>query len=505
MKKVFLTLIAILLLGTINVKAEESYNILIDENNNLILTDSANNPIVDDSIAKYENNTLILREGKYFNQIKSKHDFTVTSNNKDVYIKELTTKEGNTYLAVNVDIDKLKVIDDETYYFKIDVGGNLLINNSDISSREDYEIKGYALFIDSKISTTRMIMAREKNEEGYGYKITNSIVKCGPQIYAQIGGIYIKKSEIETSFFYSTGDTYIDNSTINCEYFSKQQNEGIVTIKNSKIHSQRQISIYSDSDSYVVTFQNSEIETGEIYIPKASSTIEGCTINSTSDLYLSKNAIIKNTKATLQGGISKCGTNNGIGTLIIEDSDILGSFCVGRSNDNTSKTTIKNTSIKSNNWSDFHSELLLENCNFDFLYSVYFFKNTLINNSKGNFSDIMIAYDILNISNSNLKITNEESTSEKLFPLYVKNDLKINNSNIVIDNIKNEKKAASIQGNLILDDKIIPIDNQNTKLNLIRLEDDAEDRSTCSICYDANKPIYIYLLMKIIRIVNMFN
>ena len=320
-------------------------------------------------------------------------------------------------------------------------------------------------------------------------------MKCGSQIYTQIGGTYINNSEIETGKVYGTvfsyGNTYIDNSTINCVMFSKQADEGLVTIKNSKIYSQSQISFFSTNDDYAVIFQNSEIESGEIYIPSASSIIEGCTINSTSDLYLSKNAIIKNTKATLQGGISKCGVN-GTGTLIIEDSDILGSFCVGRSNDTTSKTIIKNTSIKSNNWSDFNSELLFENCKFDFPQSVYFFQDTSINNSEGNFSDITIAYDALNISNSNLKITNEKSTSEKLFPLYTKNDLKINNSNIIINNIKNEKKAASIQGNLILDDKIMPIDNQNTKLNLIRLEDDAEDRSTCSICYDANKPIYIF-------------
>ena len=93
MKKVFLLLVTILLLGTINVQAEEEYNIVIDENNNFILTDSSNNQITDNTIAKYEDNTLTLGEGKYFNQIKVKSNATISSNDKEVYIKELTTKE----------------------------------------------------------------------------------------------------------------------------------------------------------------------------------------------------------------------------------------------------------------------------------------------------------------------------------------------------------------------------------------------------------------------------
>ena len=120
MKKYLFFFGVLFFLCIINVHEEESYNILIDENNNFTMTDLSSNPITDSSIAKYENNTLILGEGKYFNQIKSKHDFTMTSNNKGVYIKELTTKEGNTYLPIYVNIDKLKVIDDETYIFKMD-------------------------------------------------------------------------------------------------------------------------------------------------------------------------------------------------------------------------------------------------------------------------------------------------------------------------------------------------------------------------------------------------
>lgn len=99
MKKVFLILFSILLLGTINVNAEEEYNIVVDENNNFTLTDSGNNQITDNTIAKHEENTIILGENKYFNQIKIKCDAIITSNDKEVYIKELKMGESDNYVC----------------------------------------------------------------------------------------------------------------------------------------------------------------------------------------------------------------------------------------------------------------------------------------------------------------------------------------------------------------------------------------------------------------------
>ena len=87
MKKVLTGFITIILLFTItNVYADEAYSILIDENNNFTLKDSSNNPVTDNNIAKYENNALTLGENNTFNEIKTKHDLTITSNDKEVSI-----------------------------------------------------------------------------------------------------------------------------------------------------------------------------------------------------------------------------------------------------------------------------------------------------------------------------------------------------------------------------------------------------------------------------------
>ena len=158
MKKLFTTIIVLLLTLSVNVYAED-YNILVDENNNFTLKDSSNNPVTDNNIAKYENSVLTLGENTTFNEIKSKHDLTITSNNKEVSIKNLTTKEGNTYLPVNVNINKLKVKDDDTYIFQIDVGGNLVINNSNTNSKYDTEVKGFISIENSNVKTTKSIIS----------------------------------------------------------------------------------------------------------------------------------------------------------------------------------------------------------------------------------------------------------------------------------------------------------------------------------------------------------
>ena len=508
MKKVFLTLIAILLLGTINVKAEESYNILIDENNNFTMTDLSSNPITDSSIAKYENNTLILGDGKYFNQIKSKHDFTMTSNNKGVYIKELTTKEGNTYLPINVNIDKLKVIDDETYIFKMDIGGNLLINNSKINSKENYEIKGYLLFTDSKIITTKMIMTRGKNDEGYGYKISNSKVKCGSQIYTQIGGAYINNSEIDTNSLYSREKFYIENSKVNCGYFTKQSGDYDTIIKDSTIRATKASPAQAYFFSGNLTLENSLFEAGSLSVSKGELSVNNSTVNlinpdglnTSGTAYINKSVIVKNSKLSFLGSL-RLTASNVLTSIKIEDSEVvvsdfnLQNCSIEGSEDelrfyvNNSKVTVN----KGRSLSVLHGNTVFENSELDIIEKlIHSYHNLSIINCNGNFSGGVEVDNNLILKKSKLLFSNENSNYEQYSSLAIKNDLSINDSNVIFDNTKNNKKPVLIQGNIILDDKIVLIDQEKAKLKVKKLEDREEETTIYRNFFDDSKPIFSF-------------
>ena len=268
MKKVFLLLVTILLLGTINVQAEEEYNIVIDENNNFILTDSSNNQITDNTIAKYEDNTLTLGEGKYFNQIKVKSNATISSNDKEVYIKELTTKEWNTNVLANVTINNLKVREDDTYICKIIIGGNLIIDDSEINSKSSHSIDGYSYVTNAKIKATSYY-ANKNDSEGYGLKIINSEIETGV-LCPFLSGLYIKDSTLDiSSTLYSYGKVYIDGATIDVGISNTStgsritfqgRNNGEEIIKNSTIKAKNSI----ENSTNDLTIENSIIEIGGI-------------------------------------------------------------------------------------------------------------------------------------------------------------------------------------------------------------------------------------------------
>ena len=50
--------------------------------------------------------------------------------------------------------------------------------------------------------------------------------------------------------------------------------------------------------------------------------------------------------------------------------------------------------------------------------------------------------------------------------LFIENDLNINNSNVTIDHTENNKIVSIIKGNIFLDNKIFPIDNNKTNLKI---------------------------------------
>ena len=469
MKKVFLILFTILLLGTINVKAEEEYNIVIDENNSFTLTDSSNNQITDNTIAKYEDNTLTLGEGKYFNQIKIKNDATITSNDKEVYIKELTTKEDSTYIPANININKLKVNESDTYICTIDIGGNLIVNASEINTKNTHNIKGYTYYINSTINTEYRIETNGSDEDDFGFKIINSVLNKGneksSQLYPQNGGLYIKDSTITGSktTISAHGNLYIESSDIAINYLNQQAATVKTTIKDSKIKSPQQIAIFTTSEDQLVVFENSEIESGEIYIPRAGSIITDCVINSTQDLFLAKNVNIKNTKATIKNAITKRGTATS-GTLTIEDSEILGSLRIGDSDDNPldTKTIIKNSLIISNdNFNNsLHGKTIIENSKIDIQKGIISFGNIEFNNCEGELKgDYLQFKNDVTINSSILKFIREEDQTATA----VLGDLKINNSNVVFKH-DNSNIPVMILGQLLLEDKIVPIDNEKTIL-----------------------------------------
>ena len=426
MKKVFLLLVTILLLGVINVKAEEEYNIVIDENNNFTLTDSSNNQITDTTIAKYEDNTLTLGEGKYFNQIKIKNDTTITSNDKGVYIKELTTKEGNTNVLANVTINNLKVREDDTYICKIIIGGNLIIDDSEINSKSTHSIDGYSYVTNAKIKATSYY-ANKNDSEGYGLKIINSEIETGI-LCPLLSGLYIKDSTLDiSSTLYSYGKVYIDGATIDVGISNTStgtritfqgRNNGEEIIKNSTIKAKNSI----ENSSNDLTIENSIIEIGGIS---------------------PNNSLLKISNSTLK-------VKNGLSYMraIIEDSNLevgyIGfiTYIEGEKylKINNSSLTTSGNAIRTDNIS-----------------------NTEINNSNIIFNNWLKVNGNIEINNTNMKIM----ANKQNYPgLFIENDLNINNSNVTIDHTENNKIVSIIKGNIFLDNKIFPIDNNKTDLKI---------------------------------------
>ena len=503
MKKLFTTIIVLLLTVTVNVFAED-YNILVDENNNFTLKDSSNNQVVDETIAKYENNTLTLGENTTFNEIKTKHDLTITSNNKEVSIKNLTTKEGNTYLPVNVNINKLKVKDDETYYFKIVVGGNLIINNSELNSKEVYDIKGYTYFTDSKITNTKSINLSGKNDEGYGFIITNSTVKSGGQIYPQIGGTYIKDSKIEAYYLYSRGYFYIEESSINCNYFTQQDNTSETYIKNSTIKVNKAEQNYGSANSSgLLTLEDSEFEACSLVLRKKGIKM----INSKLHLVITDGAYdsgalssegnieINNSILNAEKSISLWNEATDYNGIMFNNSEIETGYILTSINQDNNYLVLdaKNSKITlTKNTTIFRGNMRFENCELNFQKYVFAYNSISIINSKGLFTGIIIIDNNLTIKESTLLFNNTTGTSENYAPLVVKKDLIINDSNVVIDNTSNNRKPVFIQGKVVLDDRIIPIDNVKEKLKIKEIEDSTEERATCTTCFINDKPIYAF-------------
>ena len=512
MKKIFTIVIVLLLTVTVNVYAED-YNILVDENNNFTLKDSSNNPVTDNSIAKYENNTLTLGENTTFNEIKTKHDLTITSNNKEVSIKNLTTKEGNTYLPVNVNINKLKVKDDETYYFQIDVGGYLTINNSETNSQKDTEVKGYIDIKDSRIKNIKSINSRDSNDDGYGLIITNSEITSDNQIRPANGGSYLKDSMLNVKYIYSMGNFIIDNCEINTSYLTlNRSGEYKVDIKNSTIHDSGQLYLNATGLDNIMTIENSTIECTSISgespynvagnIPASlelkDSTIviknglsmggELLSIDNT-DLtmgyltYDGKTTIIKKSKINVTTNYvrsnimeitdSKVFIKNYIQgkKLTIENSDVELEFLYGNSNPDQD---IEYNAVITNSKTVVHSFLsgpsdsnfLFKNSDISFEKGVRQIGKMKLVNSTGQMNEGVTINKDLILEDSILKLKNEEEDKTALF---VENDLKIKNSNIIIDNNTIDKVAAIVKNNVVLDDRIVPIDDSKTILKVKEL------------------------------------
>ena len=509
MKKLFTTIIVLLLTVSVNVYAED-YNILVDENNNFTLKDSSNNPVTDNNIAKYENNTLTLGENTTFNEIKVKHNLTITSNDKEVSIKTLTTKEGNNYIASNINLNKLKVKDDDTYIFKMDIGGNLIVNNSELYSKDSWnEIRGFSSFTDSKVIANGSISMYGVNEEEYGYIIINSTVTSGGQIYTSNGGSFIKNSKVESSPLYSNGYFYIEESDILCNYFTQQNSASKTYIKNSTIkvkgaeyYSGQVYFSYPRDGIYLydsLTLENSEFEAGSLYISNGGMVVKDSTIKliKATEFNSSGNASIyggldsKNSKLLLDGELTFSPEIDSFQSNI-EDSEIdVEDFYMYNYQD--LKTYIKKSIITTHGKysSVIHGEITFDSCKLNIINGINAYNNFSIINSTGVIKGMIDAKENMEVKDSIIAFSNETEFIQYA-PLSIKHDLIINNSNIVFDNKKNSNKAVYIQGDVILDDKIIPIDQEKTKLKLIKLEDDTEARTTCRNCYDEDRPIYIY-------------
>ena len=509
MKKVLTGFITIIILFTItNVYADEAYSILIDENNNFTLKDSSNNPVTDNSIAKYENNTLTLGENTAFNEIKTKHDLTITSNDKEVSIKNLTTKEEDTYLPVNVNLNKLKVKDDETYYFQVDVGGNLIVKNSETNSQKDTEVKGYIDIKDSKIKNINSINSRGSNDDEYGLIITNSEITSDNQIRPDNGGSYFKDSKLNVKYISAKGDLIIENCEINTTYLSQNKDGDYkVNIKDSTIKNSGQIALYSTGIDNVMIIENSTIECsalsgttaysgripanlkinnsnitikymiknfGEfISIENSDLTVEGISNN--------KKIIISNSNINATGNWiysdlveiynSQLSIDDRIQTkkLLVEDSEIRAYYYFIVENTTSTEeydVIIKNSKITTDkNRSTFYNTLV-ENSEFNILKGISIKDNIKFKNSKGQINEGITINNNLILEDSVLKIKDEEYDGVALF---VENDLNIKNSNIIIDNNTIDKVAAIVKNNVVLDDRIVPIDDSKTILKVKEL------------------------------------
>ena len=508
MKKVFLILFSILLLGTINVNAEEEYNIVVDENNNFTLTDSGNNQITDNTIAKHEENTIILGENKYFNQIIIKSDAIITSNDKEVYIKELTTQEGNNYLLANINIKNLKVGESDNYVCKIDVGGNLIVNDSEINTKTNQNVKGYTYYINSKFKSSYSMNSVGRDDDGFGFKIINSNLNMDSssfsQIYPQNGGFYAKDSTITGSKHRISGygDLYIENSNIAINYLTQQTATGKTTIKDSKIKSPQQIALFSRNDEQSAIFQNSEIESGEIYASKIGLIIDNCTIKSSSDISTGGDISINNSKVYVKSFIQPF-SNQRILKFNIENSEVeVGYFYTSGygyspaaeySLEDNTRLYAKNSKIKTTTTSStLFGDSVFENCELNFEKLIHVYNDLSIINSTGVLSGITMIDNNLMLENSLITFSNENGFNANYSPLSLKNDLVIKNSNIILDNTKNDKKPVLIQGNIILDDKIISVDQEKTKLKVKELDNTEEERAVCRSCFADNKPIFSF-------------
>ena len=474
MKKVFLILFTILLLGTINVKAEEEYNIVIDENNSFTLTDSSNNQITDNTIAKYEDNTLTLGEGKYFNQIKIKNDATITSNDKEVYIKELTTKEDSTYIPANININKLKVKEDDTYICKIDIGGNLTVNESKIDSKDTYTIKGSVKFTNSKISDFKEMILSNVFDDEYGIEIVNTELKCDSIFESNWKSkIKITNSNIEIS-------SSLNNSHGNLEIRNRTEN----TIDNA--------AVIEDS---IIKVRRISIDNGGIKILNSDVFV---TKDSAGGTFVTRGPIDIIDSKVLAGGYIQPFSNQKVLKLNIENSEVECDYFYTSEYNSSEETAdnvrffAKNSKLKTNTTgSSLFGDNIFENCELDFQAHISARNNLTIINSTGSFTAGIDANN-LEIKNSKLLLSN--SSNIYYVPLSVKNDLKINNSNIIIENTDSAKIAGVIKNNIILDDKIVPIDKSKIVLNMKAVPKDeiATQYNFYWIGNDENAKIFTY-------------
>ena len=488
MKKVFLILISLLVIGTINVKAEEDYNIIIDENNSFTLTDSTNNQITDNTIAKYEDNTLTLGEGKYFNQIKVKSGITITSNDKEVYIKELTTKEDTAYIPANITINKLKVTGDETYIFKIDVGKNLTIRESEISSKGNYEIKGSVNITNTKLENTGDLDLRNSTHEEYGLKIVDSNIRF---------------NDIELFYYFYTGG----------------ENTGNVLIKDSNVCTTKNIHNFTgpNTPDYIIRIENSTILSTNIMLTPNNLIIYNSNVETKGEFITegslsAGNIDIINSKVFAQYYIQPYSEDK-IVKLNIENSEVeTGYFYTSQYGyipeddyplEDNIRFYAKNSKLKtSTTYSSLFGDTIFENCELDFQgptnirgsYALSSNKksNLIIKNSSGSFTGGIIAKNNIEIKDSILFFSDTTGTDPYLFPLACKEDLKINNSNVIFDNTNNDKKPILVQGNIVLDNKILPIDQEKELLKVKELEDSTEERNAYVRLFDADKPIFSF-------------
>ena len=196
MKRIILILYTFITFISFNtyVRAADEINIVVNANDEITVSDKNNNVITDESVISnyftYDNGIFTLKEGKYFNKIEllTESDYTITSNNKKVYINYIDGyyNDGNTYTGPEIVIDKLN-------YENFVPDGTKWDNDYSISSMKKLDI------IDSNIK----------------------INKIGNDIF-QISN-------------WSQDDLVIKNSTIDSQYSIETAPNKIMKITNSKI------------------------------------------------------------------------------------------------------------------------------------------------------------------------------------------------------------------------------------------------------------------------------